>query len=332
MIGFAGSALAVVVAVAIEIGLPGLGVYHAGWYNLCLAALVTLAYVASRRCAASMPRARVASVAAAAGTAIVGLAGIVSGLFAPDNQTFVGAPGQRMSVESLGVLAFPLPPSDASANLGVTLARPFHRPMQIGERTRDAGNFILHTTARDVVYVVARDRRGNNLTVTQPNGAVFLSPVLLMNHQQKLAGLELPFDSFSVPAAGRTVKAVMFTPAQAAMLVHGGARLGDAAVLFAVDDQNDRPLPRAIALSAGGRAVLVGGLWLSGTVASYPAVEVVAAPNLLAVVFGGLLVLAALVACVAIYAGSLPRHDRAHVSQNDAALGELDPLGRQHVD
>ena len=74
------------------------------------------------------------------------------------------------------------------------------------------------------------------------------------------------------------------------MLLHGGAEIGEPAVLFAVDDENERPLPHAIALSAGGRAVRVGGLSLRAAVETYPAVEVVAAPNILATAFGTLLV------------------------------------------
>jgi hypothetical protein len=109
----------------------------------------------------------------------------------------------------------------------------------------------------------------------------------------------LPFDSFNVPAAHRVVKAVLFTSAQAAMLLHGAGRPGESAVLFAVDDENDRPLPHAIALSAGGQTVSAGGLLLRGTVATYPSVEVVSAPNSVVTAMGTLLALAGLVALVA---------------------------------
>ena len=113
-----------------------------------------------------------------------------------------------------------------------------------------------------------------------------------MQHQQTIAGMDLPFDSFTVPAARRVVKAVMFTQGQAAMLLHGAASPGETAVLFAVDDQNDRPLPHAIALSAGGRPVRAGGLVLGGSVTSYPAVDVVAIPNIAVTALGVLLLVA----------------------------------------
>jgi hypothetical protein len=69
-------------------------------------------------------------------------------------------------------------------------------------------------------------------------------------------------------------------------------------VLFAVDDENDRLLPHGIVLSDGGSAVRAGGLLLRATVATYPAVEVVSAPNLIASGIGMLLVLAGIAALV----------------------------------
>jgi hypothetical protein len=319
------AALVVVGAVALEILLPGQAVYHAGWYNVALGAVVAIALIAARRLfrRANSQRERIAVAAVALGAAVAGFAGIASGLLAPDNQTVVGAPGERVAVESLGVLAFPLASSDARASGSVTLVRRLGGPIEIGERARDAGNFILRTISRSVAYVEARDLRGNRLTITQPEGSAFLSPVLMLEHRQTIAGVDLPFDSFNVPAARRVVKAVLFTPAQAAMLLRGSVDAGEPAVLFAVDDQNERPLAHAIALSAGGRAVRAGGLSLRAVVAGYPAVEVVAAPNLVATVFGALLVIGGVVALA-----TLTGNDRANVSQNDAALRQLDALGR----
>ena len=300
MIGFAAAALAVAAAAIVEILIPGQGVYHAGWFNVVLGALVVITFVAGRRHYrhAALPRTRLATLILIAGAAIAGFAAVTSGLFGPDNQTLIGAPGQRIRVESLGVLAFPLASGDEAAMQSVTLERPLHASVTIGERGRDAGNFILHTIARSVVYVEARDLRGNRLTVTQPAGTAFLSPVLLMQHRQTIAGLDVPYDSFNVPALRRVVKAILFTPAQAAMMLHGGTQPGEPAVLFAVDDENERPLPHAIALSTGGGAARAADLSLRGSVAAYPAVEVVAAPNLLAAIAGALLVLGGAVALI----------------------------------
>jgi len=293
------AALAAIVLAGVQLALPGQAVYHAGWYNVLLAALAIVTLAAARRWTRSARSARrkIAAAVVAAGAAIAGFAGVASGLLAPDNQTYVGAPGQRIRVESLGALLFPLA-ADSTATDAVTLERPLHAAVSIGERGRYAGNFVLRTQPRSVVYVEARDLRGNRLTVTQPSGTAFLSPVLMMQHRQTIAGLDLPYDSFNVPAARRIVKAVMFTPAQAAMFAHG-AGIGASAVLFAVDDDRERPLPHAIALSVAGEEVRAGGLRLRGVVASYPAAEVVAAPNLPATALGVLLVLGGLVALIA---------------------------------
>lgn len=301
MIGLSAAALLVIVAVVVEIALPGRDLYHTGWYNVGLGALVIYTIVASRsplRAARTM-RIRLAIIAIVVGAASTGVAGVVSGLLGPDNQRVVGAPGQLVRVEGLGVLSFPLVEAEADRDAAVALERPLHAPLTVAAGRHDAGNFILRAEPRDVAYVEAWDVRGNHLTVTQPLGAVFLSPVLLMEHRQTIAGLDLPYDSFSVPAARRVVKVVLFTPAQAAMFSHGLSRLGEAAVLFAVDDENDRLLPHGIALSAGGRSVVAGGLRLRGAVTSYPAVEVVSAPNLVVTAVGALLVLGGLASAIA---------------------------------
>jgi hypothetical protein len=291
------AALALALGAIVELALPGQPVYHAGWYNVLLSALVVVTIAAARKRfrAAAAPRTRFAILAIVFGAATAGVAAVANGLLAPDNQTFVGAPGERIRVEGLGVLVFPIV-ADAERTPSVSLQRALHAPIEIGARARDAGGFVLRASQRDVVYVEARDVLGNRLTVTQPRGASFLSPVLMMRHRQNIAGLDLPYDSFNVPAARRVVKAVLFTPAQAAMLLRRTETNGQGAVLFAVDDERDRPLPHAIALSAGGRAVRVGGLWLRATVAGYPAVEVVATPNVAAVAIGTLLVLGGTIA------------------------------------
>jgi hypothetical protein len=255
-------------------------------YNVALAALliVTIAVARRRFREVNEARGRIAVIAVVAGVTIAGLAGIASGLFGPDNQTIIGAPGQRMRLEGLGTVIFPLAENGLSSLATVSIER------------HDAGGFIVRTLPRDVAYVEARDLRGNPLTITQPTGAAFLSPVLLMQHRQRIAGLDLPFDSFNVPAERRVVKALLFTPVQAAMVLHHTGRTADAAVLFAVDDENDRPLPHAIVLSDGGRTVRAGGLLLRATVGSYPSVEIISAPNLTATIVGAILAIAGLIA------------------------------------
>jgi hypothetical protein len=295
---FAIAALLVVTVVSAEFVFPGRDLYHAGWFNV---ALITLAIgvIASARSQferLDSQRARIGVIAVALGAAIAGTAGAASGLFAPDNHTIVGAPGQRIRVDGLaGSLVFPIAAVngvDAGVTGDVVLER-VNRRFPLGSRGRIVGTFVLRTTPRDVVYVDARDARGGGLTITQPSGASFLSPVLLMQQRQSIAGLDVPFDSFAVPAAHRLVKAVRFTSEQADMM--RGLRGGSGpAVLFAVDDESDRPLPGAIAAVRTGATAEAGGLQLRAVVFAYPAVDVVAIPSLFVTVAGALLVLGGL--------------------------------------
>jgi hypothetical protein len=317
LIWFLLTALVVAAGVVVEIWLPGRPAYHAGWYNVALAALAIVVVVNGRKQwkAARTSRSRPAILAIAFGAAATGVAGVASGLFAPDNHDVVGAPGERIRVEELGTLTFPLAGEDRTAPVVVTLERALHAPLEIGARARNAGNFILRAVPRDVVDVEVRDLLGNRLTVTQPSGSVFLSPVLLMQARQTIDGMNLPFDSFNIPAARRVVKAILFTPAEAAVVLHDPSAFGQAAVLFAVDDESDRPLPHAIALSAGGAAVHAGGLWLRADVTSYPEIEVISIPNIAVVTIGTLLVLGGLVG-LGIHRKNflVARHDRADVA------------------
>jgi hypothetical protein len=279
-------AIVVAVAVLVEIVLPGRDIYHAGWYNVALVALVAFVAVAARRQYRRTleSRARAAILAIAFGTAILGFAAVACGLLAPDNQTVIGAPGQRVTAEDLGgSLVFPFTQTSNAQN--VILERPGHGAVEIGAGARDVGSFILRTTLREVVAVDVRDLRGGRLTITQPTGMVFLSPVLLMQQRQNIAGMDLPYDSFSVPAAHRTVKAILFSPQEAAML-RSTITPGAPAVLFAVDDDEERPLPHAIALARDGQTLRLGGLLLRPSAIGYPSVEIVAVPSLMAVIVG----------------------------------------------
>ena len=223
------------------------------------------------------------------GAGIAAVAGIASGLFGPEDQQVIGSPGQRVSVEGLGTLIFPLVVA-TGGDAGVQLARPLHATVEISTRSRNLGNFVARSVTRTVVEVEARDFTGGRLTITQPTGRSFLSPVLLMEHRQAIAGFDLPFDSFNVPAAHRIVKAVLFSAAEAAMLQRGTTA---PAVLFAIDDENDRPLPHAIGFAASGRSIRIAGLELRAVIAGFPAIEVVSAPNVAATILGALLAVAA---------------------------------------
>lgn len=286
--------LAVVAVAVVEIALPGRNVYHAGWFNVGLLAAGCVAVALARREFARRRSevARIAVVAAALGVAVVALAGVSSGLLAPDNRTIVGAPGQRVPVDDLGgSLLFPA--ADVSAADATVVLERGARDVSIGERGRIAGSFVLRPVSRQVVFVEAHDDRGGRLTVTQPSGSAFLSPVLLMQQRQTIGGFDVPYDSFAVPAAHRLVRAVLFSE-QEASLMRGLAGGSGPAVLFAVDDENDRPLPHAIDAARSGATIALAGLQLRGTVLTYPAIEIVAIPSLAAVIAGVVLSLGGL--------------------------------------
>lgn len=279
-------ASAIAAAAIVQLAVPGRDVYHSGWFNAVIAAFVVLLLLCVRSPFRALRdrRAKIAGGLAIAGIVAIGFATVASGLLAPDPQFVLGAPGQTVRVDDVGgALSFPLAARDGTLQGDVVLSRA-GRGTAIGA-WHDAGTFLLRCRMRDVVYVEASDARGAHLTVTQPTGASFLSPVLLMQQQQTMGGMQLPYDSFAIPAAHRIVKAVLFTAQQATRL-RTFTGVPSAAVLFAVDDDTDRPIPGAIALARDGTAVSAANVRLRPIVFSYPAVQIVAVPSLLALVLG----------------------------------------------
>jgi hypothetical protein len=261
----------VVLGVVVEIVVPDRAVYHAGWYNVAIAAFAVWAIVSARR-----------APLIAFGVGAIAFAGIASGLLGPDTRTVIGAPDTSVRVdEAGGTLAFPL----AQADPAVTLVRG-RRAQPIGAR-RYTATALLRSVPRTVVAIDAFDTRGAHLTITQPTGSAFLSPVLLMQDSQPIAGLTVPFDSFAVPAAHRIVKAVVLSAAQLASMPNTTSAKGPA-VIFDVEDETGASIPHAIGIASDGQLVELAGLRLRPRVLTYPAVEVISIPDL-AVVGAGLL-------------------------------------------
>jgi hypothetical protein len=255
---------------------PALPVYHYGWYNAIDVALVILAALQLRG------RVNAGFLIAAFGAAVVVFTGIASGLMGPDTVTIVGAPGASVrSDDAGGFFVFPL----AQSNAPIVLQRG-NSAVSIGTRPRYTGGFVMWQQPRPVVYVDVADPKGNHLTITQPTNASFLSPVLLMQLSTTIAGMNVHYDTFSVPALRRNVKAVLFTEQQAAQLRANPPIVGRAAVLFDVADSSDRSLPNGLGLIASGERKLIGGVLLRATVGTYPAVVVASAPYLPVLVLG----------------------------------------------
>src|SRR5579864_2502526 len=106
---------------------------------------------------------------------LIALAGIANGLLAPAPQTIVGAPGATISAADLrGALQF----SENTVNPNVVFVNGAQQTPLCGA-LHVLGSFEVWCEPRDVVSVQAFDASGARLTITQPSGTAFLSPVLL---------------------------------------------------------------------------------------------------------------------------------------------------------
>ena len=235
---------------------PSSGVFHSAWYNVLTIASAVFASLRFRAMRKTMNSSLTAAAAIAlAGCWIVAVDGAASGLLGPDTQIAVGAPGTTVP-SAAGPIAFPLNGAD------------IHR--------RYTGSAITWPVPRTVVSVSAADVRGNALTITQPSGAAFLSPVLLMQRTAQVAGMTVPVDGFAVPAIRRNVKALLLSHEHISRLRF--AMTNGPAVLFAVADAADRTVRGGIGIVPSGAERLIGGLRLRATVENYPAIAIASAP------------------------------------------------------
>ena len=256
---------------------PGLSWYHSGAYAGALFAMAAFMLWTMRRYWRALdPRAAALSIVAFGG-GIVALAGLASSLLAPDTQIVIRGPGESVPLsDPAGVLVFPM----AQPNLASTASRPILRratsQTTIPERRRRyLASFILWTQPRLAAYVQAYDLQDRHLTLTQPQNTSFLSPVLLFRERSSIGGKDLPVDAFAVPAAHRSIKAVLF---------RGG-------ILFAVEDERGQLLPGAIKLAQSGQRIETGGIRLQANLATYPAVVIASAPYIPLLIIGLLVML-----------------------------------------
>jgi hypothetical protein len=275
----------ILVLVLVEYAAPGRDLYHYGWYNVLVAAVaVWMLAVTPAAVKALSARARAGVWLFSLGIAAVAFAGVTSGLLAPDNQTIVGAPGSSVPVaQAGGTLVFPLAQDADDASV---MLEHGSGASPVG-RERFTMNALLRAADRTVVAIDARDARGAHLTITQPTGAAFLSPVLLMQQQQTIGGLSLPYDSFALPGVHRIVKTVLFSAAQAGALPALAGANGPV-VLFDLEDETGTSIPHGISIAPSGRTVTIAAIRLTPRVLSYPAIGVIAVPNV-AVVAAGIL-------------------------------------------
>jgi hypothetical protein len=279
--------------------LPARDWYHSWQYVVILAVAILVmtadAWQSAR--AAGDPRGKRIALALV-GAIAVAVAGLLSGLIGPDTVTVVGTPGTVTPVADVGAAAFfaaadplTLPRGDAT----ITLRRRDGGPVEVGTRPVPIGLSVVFAQLRPAAYVVARNDRGDRLTITQPNNPSFLSPVMLFRQAQAIHGRTFPLDTFAVPAAHRVVRILYFSPADLAAFQRepsAPAPTQPGAILTASDDAGAQA---GITMAASGHEVTVGGLHITVTLGTYPVLQVASAPQPFVVLAGLAVFLGALI-------------------------------------
>lgn len=155
--------------------------------------------------------------------------------------------------------------------------------------TIKAGQYVLQAGIGPIAFVRATTPQGKPVTITQPEGATFVSPYLLFPGRSGDQRLDL----LAVPPLHRTVN-VTYYPSY-----HDEARHIDIPapfVLVQVAEENGAPLFRGATIS--GRPLLGGGLRLTFLLGQYPNVVISSAPATLPFWLGLLMVAAGLIGYV----------------------------------
>ena len=228
---------------------------------------------------------------ATAGAVVAGAAGLASGLLGPDTATVAGTPVTVVPIPALGAAAF-FAAADADAiaraSAGVIVRRRGGAEIALvpGAR-RVVGESLLYLEPHPAAYVEAFDEHGAHMTVTQPTNASFLSPVLLFRQRQRVGALDVPFDTFAIPARHRVVRALYFTPRDLAQFNRANADATQPALVLSVADDAGKPL--GITLAAAGHDATVAGIRVRTTVGAYPVLAVASAPPAWALIAGAVL-------------------------------------------
>lgn len=282
-------ALATIALVLAQDLFPRSALYHTWQYALALAIALTVVFVyanAARR-GDDGPHGKRLAIAML-GAAVVGIAGLASGLLGPDTAEIIGTPGTVTPVPALGAAAFfnTVEADGLASGAGsVTLRRRNAREVALGATSRTVlGESLVYLDQRPAAYIDAYDAHGAHLTITQPTNSSFLSPVLLFRDTQRIGAISVPLDTFATPAQHRMLRALYFTPTQLAQFSHGGVTGGRAGLVITADDDAGHPL--GITLLPSGGDVTIGGIRLHATLGTYPALAVASAPPTWALVVG----------------------------------------------
>jgi hypothetical protein len=253
-----------------------------------LALLVRLVVMRLRRGAASdAPR---EETIAEAGVALALCAALLCCLLAPEPRLFRGTPAQSLDLGGEGLQAlFPtgVVALDAPEAMRVSLIAASDRRLTMeGQRPLLLRDRILSAEPHVIATVEARGMGGDRLTVTQPLGTAFLSPMLTFPTTTEVLGLPLPSDFFTIPSLGRTVRAFLVT--SELMRDPRVARVsgGRAGVLWAVEDASGRVLAHGIGFAADGSPLKLAGVVLTPHLGLFPALRVASVPEPMPMIIG----------------------------------------------
>jgi hypothetical protein len=225
------------------------------------------------------------------------VAGLASGLLGPDTATVIGTPGTVVPVPALGSAAFFGAADAASIARGdesIVLRSRGSAPLDASGGHRLVGESVVGPERRVAAFVEVWDARGAHLTITQPTGTAFLSPVLLFRERQRIGAFDVPFDSFATPGRARAFRALYFTPKDLASFKHAVADTSKPALIVTAADEHGTPL--GIVLAPSGSVVTIAGVRLRATLGTYPALSIASVPPLWALAGGSALFALGLVA------------------------------------
>lgn len=274
---------AIAFVAAIETAAPFAPVLHAWW----LALVVTLGgtYVLVVALASLHDAAKRAAGVACLGGSLLAASVAYASFLGGSPQRVPAAPGQTYRpAHAQGVeLVFPAvaPPSKAGILWPgtVDVRGPFGSHTAAPGETVRAGAFVFKVDTGPIASVDARAADGSPVTMTQPNGADFLSTYLTFG------GLDgdKPEDYFAVPAVHRNVQVDYWSG-----LPSRGIDVPF--LVLRIAEENGGSLFEGVAVS--GRPLKQAGLLLTFTLGDYPVVTASSAPPLVAL-WAGLALLAA---------------------------------------
>ncbi|HME81798.1 MAG TPA: hypothetical protein VKF82_06950 [Candidatus Eremiobacteraceae bacterium] len=212
-----------------------------------------------------------------------------------------GSPGQTTPVRQGASLAVRFPAlTEAQMRAGDSpdsvdlLEGSKERPLRAGDERR-IGQYVLAASSGPIALVRATTLDGKAVTVTQPQGATFISPYLtfpVSRGDQRL-------DYFAVPPLHRSVSVAYY---QSYRDESKGIVISSPFILLQIAEENGAQLYRGATIS--GRPVRAAGMILTFTLGHYPVVMLSSAPALVPFALGVLLLGAGLVGYVIVVMGA----------------------------